>query len=127
MDVNSINPVKVELERPETVADKSVRVKKSQEGTSAPANTSTITRADLDNAIDYANETGKMLKRKLNFAVDDITEKVVVKVVDQESGEVIRQVPATEMLRISAHLKQLREMNDQVMGAVKSAILDVKY
>ena len=126
MDVNSINPVKVELERPETVSNKKGR-EKSRESTSASANTLIISRVDLDNAIEYANETGKLLKRKLNFAVDDTTKKLVVKVVDEETGEVVRQVPANEMLRISAHLKQLREMNDQVMGAVKSAILDVRY
>ncbi len=126
MDVNSINPVKVELERPETVSSKKGR-EQSQETTSASANTTTISRAELDEAIKYANETGKLLKRKLNFNVDDTTEKVVVKVVDEESGDVIRQVPGNEMLRISAHLKQLREMNDQVMGAVKSAILDIRF
>ncbi len=126
MDVNSINPVKVELERPEALVSKKGR-EKSQETTSASTNTTLISRAELDQAIEYANETGKLLNRKLNFAVDDSTEKVVVKVVDEETGDIIRQVPGNEMLRISAHLKQLREMNDQVMGAVKSAILDVRY
>ena len=126
MDVNSISPVKVNLERPEPVVTKKGH-EKSQESTHASDKTSTISRAELDNAIEYANDTGKLLKRSLNFAVDDSTEKVVVKVIDEESGKVIRQIPDTEMLRISAHLKQLREMNDQVMGAVKSVILDVRF
>ncbi len=126
MDVNSISPVKASLESPEAVVTKKGH-QKSQESANTSAKTATITRAELDNAIEYANETGKLLKRSLNFAVDDSTEKVVVKVIDEASGKVIRQIPDTEMLRISAHLKQLREMNDQVMGAVKSAILDVRY
>ena len=126
MDVNSISPVKVNLERPEPVVTKKGH-EKSQESTHTSDKTATISRAELDNAIEYANDTGKLLKRSLNFAVDDSTEKVVVKVIDEESGKVIRQIPDTEMLRISAHLKQLREMNDQVMGAVKSVILDVRF
>lgn len=126
MDVNSVNPVKTNLERPEPVVSKKGREKR-QEYTDNSGNTAAVSQAELDQAIEYANESGKLLKRKLNFSVDDATEKVIVRVMDEESGEVIRQVPATEMLRISAHLKQLREMNDRVMGAVKSAILDVRY
>jgi len=126
MDVNSINPVKTNLERPEPAVNKSGRGM-SQEYADNSGKTAVVSQAELDNAIEYANESGKLLKRKLNFTVDDTTDKVIVRVVDEESGEVVRQVPATEMLRISAHLKQLREMNDRVMGAVKSAILDVRY
>lgn len=126
MEVNSINPVKTNLDRPEPVVTKKGR-EKSQESSDASDKTAAVSQAELDAAIDYANDTGKLLKRKLNFAIDDSTNKVIVRVVDEESGKVVRQVPATEMLRISAHLKQLREMNDKVMGAVKSAILDVRY
>lgn len=126
MDVHSINPVKTNLERPEPVVNKKGR-EKSQEHADNSGKTAAVSQAELDKAIEYANESGKLLKRKLNFSVDDSTDKVIVRVVDEESGEVVRQVPATEMLRISAHLKQLREMNDRVMGAVKSAILDVRY
>jgi len=126
MDVNSISPAKANLDRPEPVVTHKGQ-SKSQERTDISDRASPVTQVELDNAIDYANETGKLLKRKLNFAIDDSTDKVVVRVVDEESGKVIRQVPDTEMLRISAHLKQLREMNDRVMGAVKSAILDVRY
>ena len=126
MNVSSVNLLKTILERPEPVVSKKRR-EESQESTDASNKNAAITRAELDKAVDYANETGKLLKRKLNFTIDDTTDRIVVRVVDEESGEVIRQVPATEMLRISAHLKQLREMNDQVMGAVKSVILDVTY
>jgi flagellar protein FlaG len=126
MNISSINLLKTIIERPETVVSKKRR-EESQESTDASNKSTAITRAELDKAVDYANETGKLLKRKLNFAIDDTTNKVVVRVIDEESGDVIRQVPAAEMLRISAHLKQLREMNDQVMGAVKSVILDVTY
>lgn len=126
MNVSSINLLKTIIERPEPVVSKKRR-EESQESTDASNKSTAITRAELDQSVDYANETGKLLKRKLNFAIDDTTNKVVVRVIDEASGDVIRQVPAAEMLRISAHLKQLREMNDQVMGAVKSVILDVRY
>ena len=68
-----------------------------------------------------------LFRSKLNFSVDEATDKLVVTVIDEESGEVVRQVPPSEMLRIAAHLKQFQEMNDRVMSAVKSIILDVRY
>jgi uncharacterized FlaG/YvyC family protein len=79
MDVNSINPVKVSLERPEPVVTKKGR-EKSQESADTSDKTAAVSQAELDKAIDYANESGKLLKRRLNFAIDDSTEKVVVKV-----------------------------------------------
>jgi flagellar protein FlaG len=126
MNVNSINPLKTNIDRPESDVSRKVR-EKSQESNDDYDKSTAVTRAELEQSVDYANEAGKLLKRKLNFTIDDATDKVVVRVIEEESGDVIRQVPAAEMLRISAHLKQLREMNDQVIGAVKSVILDVTY
>jgi len=129
MYLSSINTAKTDLRLPEPAVVK----KKSTEGNSratsdvAGNKKETVSKSELDVAVESANEIGQMLKRKLDFSIDSGTEKVVVQVIDQESGEVVRQVPPQEMLRIAAHLKQLREMNDQVMSAVKSVILDLRY
>jgi flagellar protein FlaG len=128
MNVSGINTVKTDIRLPEpAVANK--KKARSQETSEATASdrAESVSKRELDMAVEQANDTGQLLKRKLNFTVDEATEKVVVKVIDEESGEVVRQVPPNEMLRIAAHLKQLREMNDQVMSAVKSVILDLKY
>ncbi len=130
MEVNSINPVRTKFERPEPLqpvaGDKKAQVEK-QETISAPEKPAPVSKTELDKAVERANDIGQLLKRKLNFSIDEATERVVVKVIDEETGEVVRQVPPSEMLRISAHLKQLQEMNDKVMSAVKSVILDIRY
>ena len=117
-------------DRPEPVAESSRKSKRQDrheapEGV-APANKPlTVQKSELLEAVDNANEIGQLLKRKLAFTIDYETDKVVVQVVDEETGEVVRQVPPDEMLKISAHLKKLLDMNTQVMHAVKSVILDV--
>ena len=58
MDVNSINPVKMNLERPEPVVNKKGR-EKSQESTDISVKTEAVSQAELDKAIEYANESGK--------------------------------------------------------------------
>lgn len=129
MILSGVNTSKADLKLPEpAVVKKKVEQDKSQAASEAAANKKEPhPKSELDAAVESANEIGQMLKRKLNFSIDSGTERVVVRVIDEESGEVVRQVPPQEMLRIAAHLKQLREMNDQVMSAVKSVILDLRY
>ena len=47
-------------------------------------------------------------KLKLNFSLDEDTQRVIVSVVDSETDEVVRQVPPEEMLRLAARLNEFR-------------------
>ena len=127
MLLSGINTTKADLKLPEPAVVKKKTREETQETSEAAANKKEpVSTSELEVAVESANEIGQMLKRTLNFSVDQGTDRIVVKIVDEESGEVVRQVPPQEMLRIAAHLKQLREMNDQVMSAVKSVILDLR-
>ena len=131
MGINIINPAKVSLDRLKPSPAGDVKEKEKSQKASNESNVQgkkdAVTKAELDKAVNNSNEIGQLLKRKLNFLVDEATERIVVKVIDEESGETVRQVPPKEMLRISAHLKKLQDMNEEVMGAVKSVILDFRY
>lgn len=55
----------------------------------------------------------KLLQEKLatqnqsvNISVDDVTKRIVVKIVDNETNKVVRQLPSEEMLRISRSLAE---------------------
>jgi flagellar protein FlaG len=48
------------------------------------------------------------LSRNLQFSLDDATGKTVVRVVDTETGETVRQIPSAEMLDISRTLDRLQ-------------------
>jgi len=127
MDINNINIVRENNNRPEPVAknSKKARQEVNSHSVSGDRNKGKVSKEELSNAVDNSNEIGQLLNRKLNFDIDESTEKVVVKVIDEESGDVVRQVPPKEMLRIAAHLQKLKDMNEKVMWAVKSVILDV--
>ncbi|MBL7050082.1 MAG: flagellar protein FlaG [Nitrospira sp.] len=139
MNINSINSVRPEIERtnPNNTTAKVKQAKniehvQQQSGKKLDDDVVTnkatveIPLEKLEKAVEDANEAGQMLKRELNFSVDKESEEVVVKIIDKESGDVVRQIPADEMMRISAHLNQLRDMNDQVLSAAKSIILDIE-
>jgi len=45
--------------------------------------------------------------RNLEFQVDDSTKRVVVKIVDSQSGKVLRQIPSEDMLAFIDKMQQL--------------------
>jgi flagellar protein FlaG len=45
---------------------------------------------------------------KLNFSIDRETRTVVVRVIDGETGEVIREIPPSEILAIAEEMEKLK-------------------
>ncbi|MCG6542515.1 flagellar protein FlaG [Pseudomonas sp. KSR10] len=49
-------------------------------------------------------------QRDLSFSIDDSTGDLVVRVVDGESGTVVRQIPSEEILRLAERLDEMRSL-----------------
>jgi flagellar protein FlaG len=66
----------------------------------------TATREQLDAAVERANET---INRDtgLRFAVHEATNRIVVRIVDPQSMEVIREFPDSDFLDMMAKLQEL--------------------
>ncbi|TFV94000.1 flagellar protein FlaG, partial [Oxalobacteraceae bacterium OM1] len=62
--------------------------------------------AQIAQAIKNLNKAMESLSRGLEFSIDDQTDRTVVKVVDTQTKEVIRQIPTEETLEISRALDQ---------------------
>jgi flagellar protein FlaG len=65
---------------------------------------------DVENAIKKINDAMKAMSRNLEFSIDSDSNRPVVKVVDQETNEVIRQMPTPEAIEIAKALDQLQGM-----------------
>lgn len=65
---------------------------------------------DVKSAADNINRLVQQFARNLEFTVDEETGIDVVKVVDTQSQEVIRQMPTEEMLAIAKALDKLQGM-----------------
>lgn len=68
-------------------------------------------RIELGQAMDSVADYVQNIAREINFRIDEETDKFVVTVTDQESGEVIRQIPNEEMLAISRNLATAQSRN----------------
>jgi flagellar protein FlaG len=64
-------------------------------------------REAIEAAVREANIALASSSVSFHFAVDNETNQVIVRVMDQQSGKVIRQVPSEEQLAISTRLREL--------------------
>jgi flagellar protein FlaG len=61
-------------------------------------------RAKIAQAAVRFNEVLSLTDSQLKIEVDHETDRVIVKIVEQESGEVIRQIPPEELLELEQYL-----------------------
>ena len=64
------------------------------------------TREQLDDAVSQLNDFVQNVQRDLQFEVDNELGQTIVKVVDQSTKEVIRQIPDELALRLAENLQQ---------------------
>lgn len=76
---------------------------KSQEQPSSSA----PSKSEVQEAATKAEEFVQSINSALQFSVDDSTGSTVVKVIDQLTKEVIRQIPSEEMLEIAKALDRI--------------------
>lgn len=62
----------------------------------------------VNEAVKQINDTLKKLSQDLEFSVDSDANRTVVKVVDQQTKDVIRQIPTAEALEIAKALDRLQ-------------------
>jgi flagellar protein FlaG len=73
-----------------------------------------VNQEQLRSAMSQLSSYVQNVHRNLNFSIDDSTGQTVVKVIDAESEEVIRQIPSEEMLALARRLNELN--GEQVSG-----------
>ncbi|WP_058049025.1 flagellar protein FlaG [Janthinobacterium sp. Ant5-2-1] len=58
-------------------------------------------REELDQAVSELNQSPQVKTQGLQFSIDEDSQRTVVKVIDQETQEVLRQIPTREALEIA--------------------------
>ncbi|EWC42527.1 flagellar biosynthesis protein FlaG [Pseudomonas stutzeri] len=75
------------------------------------AESASVERAeDVGEAVKRIRTQVQSLQRNLDFSVDDSTGQVVVRVVDGDSGKVVRQIPSEDILRLAERLDEMRSL-----------------
>lgn len=69
-----------------------------------PAATRAPVESEVREAVREANRHFQEQSLNLQYSMDDDTKKMIIRLVDATSGEVIRQIPSEEMLAIARAL-----------------------
>ncbi|MCH5272764.1 MAG: flagellar protein FlaG [Lachnospiraceae bacterium] len=104
----SHSEVKPKADRPEvsaktteSVSEPQVQMQKEQAGDGE--NTS----RRLKNAVEHANQTMRHAKTKCEFSYHEETKRVSIKVIDEETEEIIREIPPEETLEMISKMWEL--------------------
>jgi len=64
------------------------------------------TREKVEQAAARIKEVLRGTTSRLEIEIDDDLDQVVIKIVNGESGEIIRQIPSQELLNLAKHLDE---------------------
>ena len=79
----------------------------SEKKSEASGNQAKLTRKDVEEMVEALEAFANTVQTRLNFTIDDGTEDVVVKIMDKETDEVIKQFPAEEILELREKMQDL--------------------
>ncbi len=65
-------------------------------------------RANLSSVINMLNEQMASTKRGLGFSFDSSKNSAVIKVTDLNSGNVVRQIPTEDVLKMAHHIDAMK-------------------
>lgn len=109
MNIEAVNMANVQQKASQKPSDDVAAKRKTIENDSSAVETTTDTSQvqpeELLSQIKGLTEGGAYSVR---FENDDTANQLVVKIVDTDTDEVIRQVPAEEVLTLSSRLEELR-------------------
>lgn len=75
----------------------------------APARTPPPSKQQIEAAVDTVNRALQPSNNALEFSIDKQSDRVVVKVVDSETGETLRQIPSEEVLAIAESIDRYQK------------------
>ena len=73
-----------------------------------PSSPEEISDAQLREAVDEIAQHMAETNHRLRFQVDEHSNRAVVTVFDEKSGDIVRQIPSQEVLQLARHVQEMR-------------------
>ena len=111
-NITSIGPTLVSAEKKEAIpiSDVSRVIKATETRPSDIEKNSSKSRNVIEKAAEQLQQFVQSMGRDLNFSVDSVTGYNIVRVVDSSTGELIRQLPSEELLRLAKSMETLKNV-----------------
>ena len=89
-----------------SATQQSIPVEAANQGMTAETESAFKSKEDLSKAVVELNDYIQSVNRGLEFSVDEDSGRSIIKVVDSETGDIIRQMPSEEILNIAQFLRE---------------------
>lgn len=102
-----------QVKSPRGVAESQAAASQEAQPTAMPAvqQQQQASREQVEKAVEEMKKTVESSSaNNLQFSIDEETGKTVIKVVDKQTGETIRQIPAEEIIALAKSLDKLQGM-----------------
>lgn len=107
MNINKINQVPIEhaaqAQNPHNVHETAA----PRESVHAQIGKQEISEINIHDLAETLNSAAKSINRRMAFSVNEKTNRVIIKVINTENNEVIREIPAKEMIRVYEHIHDM--------------------
>jgi flagellar protein FlaG len=107
-DIGTIRTVLTPSQQTSPTATTGVRQTDSSGGKEKPAvaKEASAKPEDLKEVVSDLNKLVQNLQRELQFSVDSDSGQTVIKVIDRETDEVVRQIPSEEVMALKRRLEE---------------------
>lgn len=114
MEINHLNRIDTSLlsssdslrQKPLTEVTEQRKPVQSPEQTVQPQQSVDLDEQAVDSLLSSVNDQFQLLNSSLTFEKDDATDKVIFSIKNNDTGEVIRQIPSENALEISRQLTE---------------------
>lgn len=89
----------------------------------APAETAAADPKAVQEAVEKFAQFMETVSSSLKISVDDDLSRVVLKVINTENDETIRQIPSEEVLEL---MKRMRDISEEFFGDTKGLLVESK-
>jgi flagellar protein FlaG len=85
----------------EAAKDKTAEIRQPEQAEEKP-----LDAKEVDTVVTELNSMAQNMHRELLFSVDEKSGDTIIKVLDKETDEVIREIPSKEMREVKARLQE---------------------
>ncbi|MCP4023030.1 MAG: flagellar protein FlaG [Desulfobacteraceae bacterium] len=82
-------------------------IQKNQEPKNTNHSVSGMTKKDVEEIVESLNDLPETLQTSLNYSVHEENKQIIVKVIDKETEEIIKQIPPEEIVELQDKMREL--------------------
>jgi len=107
MEISKIINGKTQGYAPNELMKKSLRQVNQKDSQPIDNGKMNLTDDEMKNMVDALNSAAKSVNKRISFDYHDKTRRIIMRVTDYKTGEIIREIPEKEMIQLVEHLQDM--------------------